>query len=777
MVSEAGYLELWKLLPDQEDCDGTESKKGELSPQIPADLVRRYACLDPLSPTCRRPRLGVALEGGGTKSASFALGVLAGMDQSGLLNQVDVISSTSGGSYAAYYYFAHLMDAYAASVPEHKWVSSSAAEKTLRTRDQWFSSCVPAALAKWLEETWQAGPDDIPKDLVCGGGLGNENTDREAIRYFSENYPDLFHLLAAENMFALSPNLDANPSAFKRPEFSTTWSELATEFTVYFIPFQIVSIPLQFITNGVFNWHWSHDPSAYAYRNGMERAYAFPPAKWIEETACSSISCGRPWDLSDLGRVYRSADKFQKPSELGKFPVWIINATSDEGTYWNQWGRVPIRDALRLGFELTPFGQGSGLFGYVAEPAGLNLRDAVGASAAFLDPDQKAEGYKASRYAINLGLYVTNVNWGISIENRGVEDSVRDLNSVTPWPLYLNLDQMNRDGPYIHLMDGGNVDNDGLMPLLRRGVQNIVVASGTEDTAGSFRGLCIIKNELELDGVYRMDIDLPGFDLLCNRHILDAETRTWDKKDLGSESRGDKVWDLVCERLTRSGIPESECDSRYRLLVRANQTNSNADKLYTNDPLMASVLGVGFDMQNFPFRDGNPIIRGCVYRATNNHGDPKSCVYVSQNDMISRLFIVKASLQRSLAEDYREVLSCELPNRCSIPAATEGRGKRSNTCTPDNSVLGHARTALSCGPPGGNTVAASADGRANRDRTSVSCIALAFAGSDRNTEFPQESFAEMTLHDTHFRYLAYFDLGRSYATRLPAELCSQGGAP
>ncbi|HEY0207972.1 patatin-like phospholipase family protein, partial [Acerihabitans sp.] len=59
-----------------------------------------------------RPRIGLALSGGGTRAAYFSLGILSGLSRSGVLEHVDVISSVSGGGYAAYWYFARLMEGY-----------------------------------------------------------------------------------------------------------------------------------------------------------------------------------------------------------------------------------------------------------------------------------------------------------------------------------------------------------------------------------------------------------------------------------------------------------------------------------------------------------------------------------------------------------------------------------------------------------------------------------------------------------------------------------------
>ncbi|WP_394245653.1 patatin-like phospholipase family protein [Vibrio astriarenae] len=52
--------------------------------------------------------IGLALSGGGTRSASFNIGLLAGLNGIGFLEDIDYISSVSGGSYAAYWYYTKL---------------------------------------------------------------------------------------------------------------------------------------------------------------------------------------------------------------------------------------------------------------------------------------------------------------------------------------------------------------------------------------------------------------------------------------------------------------------------------------------------------------------------------------------------------------------------------------------------------------------------------------------------------------------------------------------
>lgn len=58
----------------------------------------------------KAPIIGLALAGGGTKAADFGLGVIQGLNEIGLLKNVDIISSVSGGGYSALWYYSRLIN-------------------------------------------------------------------------------------------------------------------------------------------------------------------------------------------------------------------------------------------------------------------------------------------------------------------------------------------------------------------------------------------------------------------------------------------------------------------------------------------------------------------------------------------------------------------------------------------------------------------------------------------------------------------------------------------
>lgn len=58
-----------------------------------------------LNPKLARPDWGLAMSGGGLRSATFNVGVMKALYDAGLMGKMDIISSVSGGGYAAYWLY------------------------------------------------------------------------------------------------------------------------------------------------------------------------------------------------------------------------------------------------------------------------------------------------------------------------------------------------------------------------------------------------------------------------------------------------------------------------------------------------------------------------------------------------------------------------------------------------------------------------------------------------------------------------------------------------
>jgi predicted acylesterase/phospholipase RssA len=95
----------------------------------------------------------VTLSGGGTRAAAFAYGALRQLEETpvghsgfSLLDEVDVISSVSGGSFAAGYYGAHGKEAFLRSFPDDVLYRKIERDLILRLACPWFW---PRLLSPW----------------------------------------------------------------------------------------------------------------------------------------------------------------------------------------------------------------------------------------------------------------------------------------------------------------------------------------------------------------------------------------------------------------------------------------------------------------------------------------------------------------------------------------------------------------------------------------------------------------------------------------------------
>lgn len=70
-------------------------------------IERPYYRSNRADPSRSSPHQCIALSGGGSRSAAFGLGVLANLDKTRMLDDIDVISSVSGGGYASFFHIAN----------------------------------------------------------------------------------------------------------------------------------------------------------------------------------------------------------------------------------------------------------------------------------------------------------------------------------------------------------------------------------------------------------------------------------------------------------------------------------------------------------------------------------------------------------------------------------------------------------------------------------------------------------------------------------------------
>ena len=192
----------------------------------------------------------------------------------------------------------------------------------------------------------------------------------------------------------------------------------------------------------------------------VERAsVSFPYAMEIHDTFV-----GYP---APIGRGITLKDAQPFVDQL-KFPYWIIQTSGSSGIRPpNSQYKKPFEDV----FELSPMWIGSDTSGYMRSFVNdLRLMDAVVASAAAIDAPKNNE----QKFAIPEWIKKTGFGAGAAV--------------------YL------QDGSSIFLSDGGFIDNQAVVPLLRRNCKLILALDASHDPQADMKGWSILENMLRSRG-------------------------------------------------------------------------------------------------------------------------------------------------------------------------------------------------------------------------------------------------------------------------------------
>ncbi|RPI68772.1 MAG: patatin-like phospholipase family protein, partial [Geobacteraceae bacterium] len=377
----------------------------------------------------KRPTLGLALSGGGTKAAMYAHGVMHGLNATGLLDHVDVISTTSGGGYAAYWYFSKRMEASRTGAFDYKQI---------------FEDCIP---------TWYTKTDENEKFEQLMRQMVNKGKDEGRDECSSEDqwskddpYRWQAHLVRWPDVF------DTNIAKINGdPQPSPILNYLGLGIAA------IIEIPLTLI---------GFDSAVpRAYQHGIERTWGLTPLARDKSTANWSYSNDTDKDPYSYGKRV-DPDKnqwedlralYDDPKKSQNLPLWVLNTTLGQ--------KSSLPDMSNL-YEITPFGHGSPRCGYHHEtPPLATISEGVRASAGFADHQgiDSPTGRNVVKY---LGKVIGAFEWGVYM------------------PIASNGNKRMR------LSDGGGADNLGLISLIRRGLDDIIVVDSAQDTEGFLADLC-----------------------------------------------------------------------------------------------------------------------------------------------------------------------------------------------------------------------------------------------------------------------------------------------
>lgn len=451
-------------------------------------------------------QLGLALSGGGTKAAMFAHGVLNGLYNQGILQKVDVISTVSGGGYAAYWYYTKLLEA-----DREAFSISDIFRDCLPTYWTRFGTNQPqltAAMKRAAHPELREDPDPRAFAMdVCG----DES-------HFSHGDPYRWqtHLVRWPDVFGTDP---VPPSADPRK-----WPEKAIRKGLF---------------DGLFVEPFTHKLTGressipMLYQWGIGRTWGLNPQqramahdKWRFSNALNDANGAQAAPLRvDPAKVDWQAlrdlhARALVTSSAPHIPLWIINANAGGKT------DDPGENTTRI-FEMTAFGSGAEKFGYVNDIAVPPIKDigtSVRAAAGFADA-QGLTSYK--RFLLErVSSDIPGARWGVDTRvatRSGANEKTR-------------------------LSDGGGGENLGLYSLLRRGVRDIIVVDTAQDIDGTMSDLCAVKKALPTGFEMKFPA-LDEFESVCERgrayNMSDWKnpvvlgTVTWPES---SEPRQSRIW-------------------------------------------------------------------------------------------------------------------------------------------------------------------------------------------------------------------------------------------
>ena len=438
----------------------------------------------------KAPKLGLALSGGGTRAASFSIGVMKGLKETGVLDSVEVISSVSGGSYASYWYLSKL---------------------------------------KYEHESKSKYGYDIFRDSI-GQGLDKINVSKCTKKGNSLNWA---------NCYRFQHTLENSSKILSWSKKPGLWSNVKNAVGVVGeVGLQFFSMPAHWIVNGFFDWEINMTPYRRFYQNGLERTYGYVPKDaslenfindegflWYPRVSATEISFE---NYRGFLEKEKQKNTITNPN-YKKAPYFIINTTGRFGRPVEQ-SHDDERTIEKEVFEFTPWKCGSLLFDYkvcsdTPSLSKITWAKAVSISGAAVDGQYSKLDDNGNRLSKDFSDYlaagllnIMNGDLGYHLDNYNTPTAHIWGHKLLPFPLYFihdwvlsnnelrdNCDDKKQDSECgkpndtstsIYLNDGGASENLGLFSLVRRGVKQIIVVDGEYDPESTFQAAKFVKNTL-----------------------------------------------------------------------------------------------------------------------------------------------------------------------------------------------------------------------------------------------------------------------------------------
>lgn len=459
-------------------------------------LIQLTACatlhsdIDPSAdddvPPGQRPVIAVTLSGGGSKAAPYALGVLQGLVENGDLQEIDYVSSVSGGGYAALYLYSRAFDIKQGAMQAPVSLAAS------------FQDCLPRIYA--------GSPDsgafrlaEVPGKQTCPDSTNNWV---DGDRYRFQNHLRGFQNVLRDDFVYRTTSQESGAVRWMMTKH--VLSSLAT------------AIPHHF-ANSAFDWKVRMSPTGAQYDEGVNRAWALTSAPLQAGVCADGRSCPRspvgsedPADGMNFEQLRELIDD-SRSQDCGKpahapcgLPDWYINATAANHPVRHYFSANPY--TLEDVFSFSRWGFGSNALGRHSwgrnplQPT-LTVPQAVAASAAFFDIMPPNDWPPLTRMGAAATEHLLNLSWGTTIKNYSVEPDEysrrRSIHNVLPFPLYLfHRNSYDKEGVRIRLSDGGRSENLGAYTALRLGATHLILVDAAGDPLAQLDDVCALRHQL-----------------------------------------------------------------------------------------------------------------------------------------------------------------------------------------------------------------------------------------------------------------------------------------
>ena len=425
----------------------------------------------------KRRKIGLALSGGGTKAGMYAHGVLHGLNQSGLLDHVDAISTASGGGYAAYWYFTKRLEAQRQGF-DYRAI---------------FQDCIPVWLTRndsTAEQELLRAMDDAKRAALkakistCNNsnhyftGEGNEDPWRWQAHIV--RWPSVF----AEHIVIPTGEKQTGPYGNIRTYTIRTLFEWFPAFFGY-----EATVVREYREGLQRTWGLNPKPREMNRNAEGETEFEREQSRWVYTNAVKPFDRnGSPVGVDPGAEQWSDFQALYRDQGAANLPLWILNATQGQ--------KRGTPNAYNL-YELTPFGYGSARHGYKVGLPPLKsgtLSEGLQASAAFFDAQGVEDGFQRALLG-GVANVLGGLAWGV------------------------NMPDTTKEGaPYTaHLSDGGGAENTGALSLIRRGMDDVIIADSAQDASGTMKDMCVLKALLKKEHLTLSFEALENFEQVCTK--------------------------------------------------------------------------------------------------------------------------------------------------------------------------------------------------------------------------------------------------------------------